>query len=277
MINNYLPILRHVTTLMFLCSFSSAVQATWSIVAVDETTGGVGLAAATCGLGVHFVAAISPGIGVVAAQGATSFKGRDNAIEWMEDGDVATDILSRLQDEAFYDGWFDQDVGDVQYGVATLTRGTDAGFVDGADLEHWSGGIATESFSVQGNTLRSADVVRAAAGVMQTRRDGNCLLTLGERLLRALEAGRDAGGDNRCPLEMPAYSAVMLLSAGESVSDNDLASEMRLVTPKEIGIPRAIYHGIFPYEPDAETPEPIGHLRELFSANGGQECQQTSR
>lgn len=273
MISIQRPIYRRTITLLFLFSFSSAAQATWSIVAVDETTGEVGMAAATCGLGVHFIASISPGNGVVAAQGATSFKGRDMAIEWMYAGDVASDILSRLQDEEFYDGWFDRDVDDIQYGVATLSGGTGAGFIDGANLEQWSGGFSTDAFSVQGNTLRSADVVRVAADAMQRKSDGSCSLTLGERLLRGLEAGRDAGGDNRCPLDRPANSAVMLLSKGEATANSADSTNLRLVTPKEIGIPQAIYHGIFPYKPEVDTPEPIAHLRTLFSASGGRVCR----
>lgn len=258
---------------LLLLSGSPKAEATWSIVAVDETTGEVGLAAATCGVGVHFIAAASRGAGVVAAQGATSFKGRDMAIEWMSNGGTAKDILLQLSDATFYDGWFDRDVADIQYGIATLTGGPDAGFVDGARLVPWSGGIAEQAYSVQGNTLRSSDVVAAAAMAMRTEHEDSCDLSLGERLLRALEAGRDAGGDNRCPLTMPAYSAVLLISRSESAGGVEDSAVLRLVAPKEIGFAGAIYHGIFPYEPDTDTPEPVAQLREMYEATGALRCR----
>ena len=43
------------------------VAATWSIVAVDETTGEVGAAAATCTVGVELILGLVPGRGVVVA------------------------------------------------------------------------------------------------------------------------------------------------------------------------------------------------------------------
>lgn len=240
-------------------------NATWSIVAVDPETGEVGLAAATCNSGVQFIAAVTPGAGIVAAQAATSFKGRDAALEWMEEGVPADEILTRLGNPDFYDGWFDTGSPDLQYGVATLTNGPQAGHVGGDAIWSWSGGIAGTNYSVQGNTLRGEEVVNAAAAAFEFHDENMCQPTLGERLLRALEAGRDAGGDNRCPLEWPAYSAILIVA--------DLESELRLVAPKEIGMLRALYYQISPYSPDEDSIEPVKHLRQKYDAAGGKRCQ----
>ena len=74
------------------------MEAAWSIVTVDPVTAEVGLAGATCNLGIHFTAAASPGVGVVSAIAETSFKGRNQAFEWMEAGIDAEEILKRLSD-----------------------------------------------------------------------------------------------------------------------------------------------------------------------------------
>ena len=226
-----------------------ATHATWSIVAVDPESGEAGLAAATCGLGVHFIAAALPGAGVVAAQAATSFKGRDQAREWMEEGVGAEEILERLSSPSFYNGWFDTDFSELQYGVATLSGYPEAGHISGNNLIPWSGGVTGMNFSVQGNTLRGENVVTAAASAFEEHEEGACHLAIGERLLRALEAGRDAGGDSRCPAEEPAHSAILLVVSTPDHDENRLENTLRIITPMEIGFARGIYHSLFPYEP----------------------------
>ena len=222
------------------------------------------MAGATCGIGVGFIAESVPGVGVVAAQAATSFKGRDAAKVWMEEGLGATEILDRLNDPDFYDGWFDPAFEDLQYGVATLVDGPDAGFVDGGNIPEWSGGVAGENFAVQGNTLRSEHVVRAAARAFR-QSDDACDLTLGERLIRALEAGRDAGGDNRCPEDFPAYSAVLLVG--------DESRQLRIDTPMKPGLVRGIFYQVFEYAPEEGATEPIALLRQRYAEAGGQACR----
>ena len=260
------------TWLFFEIGFLSIAGATWSIVAVDPETGEAGLAAATCGLGINFIAESVPGAGVVAAQAATSFKGRDHAKEWMIEGIGAQEILRRLGDDDFYDGWFDADFADLQYGVATLHGVPQAGFVAGDQLPSWFGGIAGKDFSVQGNTLRGEQVVQAAANSFQVLDIDGCRRSLGERLLRALEAGRDAGGDARCAINRPAQSAMLLIVRNTGT----LASTLRLVTPFEVGLVRGIYHSVIPFEPGKGNPGPIQQLRNQFEATGSVQCKVTN-
>jgi uncharacterized Ntn-hydrolase superfamily protein len=253
--------------------FSVSAHATWSIVAVDPETGEVGLGAATCSLGVHFIADAVPGTGVVVAQAATSFKGRNQARDWMKEGIGANEILNRLSDPTFYDGWFDPDFDDLQYGVATLSDGSQVGFTGGDNLIPWFGGTTGATYSVQGNILRGKNVVIATASAFEKREDGNCRLTIGERLLRALEAGRDAGGDKRCPAGRPAHSAILLIARMLENDGEGSATMVRHVTPKEISLARGIYHSLFPYHPDENAEEPVTHLRRKYEASGGRRCQ----
>lgn len=263
--------------LILLLSFlmSLDAHATWSIVAVDPETHEVGLAAATCNPGVQFIAGAVPGAGVVVAQAESSFKGRDQAGDWITEGIGAEKILQRLSNPAFYNGWFDTKFPGLQYGVATLTGGPEAGYTGGDNLIPWFGGTSGTTYSVQGNTLRGEDVITDAALAFEKRQDGTCRLTLGERLLRALEAGRNAGGDKRCPLDKPALSAILITEPlpADDESNEGLADSLRLVTPQEISLLRAAYYLVVPYRADKNATEPVKQLREKFDAAGGESCR----
>ena len=63
----------------------------------------------------------------------------------------------------------------------------------GADCVEWAGHHVGDDFTVAGNMLAGPDVVGSMAAAFEAS-DG---LELSERLLRALEAGQDAGGDKR--------------------------------------------------------------------------------
>lgn len=246
--------------------------ATWSIVAVDPETRQVGLVAATCNSAIQFIAEAAPGAGVVAAQAETSFKGRDKARDWMTEGAGADEVLKRLSDPALYDGWFGSKFPDLQYGVATLGGANGkpaAGFVGGDNLVSWSGGKAGETWSVQGNTLRGETTIAAAAAAFEIEADDTCRFTLAERLLRALEAGRDAGGDKRCPVGAPAQSAILLLAK----SDDGENPAFHLVAPRKISLARATWRMLMGREPGPDAREPVAHLREKYVKAGGGSCR----
>ena len=253
-------------------------HATWSIVAVDPKTREVGLAAATCNLNIQFIAAVVPGAGVVAAQAGTSFKGRDQAVEWMADGVGAQAILQRLSDAEFYGGWFYTQFPDLQYGVATLIDGPEAGYVGGDDLVPWHGGKSGPTYSVQGNMLRGEDVVAEAERAFGVESLSACRLTLGDRLLRALEAGRDAGGDVRCSRVRPAQSAMLATARAPDLSGTkeEVGPSLRIVIPRETTLLHAAYSQIFPDVPDEDAAEPVQALREKFEKLGGRRCRAPS-
>lgn len=262
--------LSKLLALMFVCAITQPSLATWSIVAVDPETGQVGLAAATCGPLLQFIAATVPGQGVVAAQAETSLVGRDHAIQMMQTGANANLILKALENPKLYGGWFTAKFPTLQYGVATLDPEPDAGHISGADIPDWYGGVASSTYSVQGNTLRSESVVTAAAATFAIEHDGACQLTLEERLLRSLESGRDAGGDTRCPFEKPAITAMLM------VSHEDLSHEngtLKVVVPKELGILEAMARLVNPQPPGNDHAEPVQALRQKLEIAGMKRCK----
>ncbi|HET6473209.1 MAG TPA: DUF1028 domain-containing protein [Pseudomonadales bacterium] len=261
---------------MALALFAATAQATFTIVAVDPTSGAVGFAGATCGIGIEFVPAVVPDRGVVAAQAETSFIGRDAARDWIAHGDSASAVLGRLADpnlyrQAFYQRWFASQLPDLQYGVATLT-GTDAGAYSGSAIPPWSGAVQGPGYSVQGNTLRNAAVVADAARAFDVAQRDGCALSLAERLLAALEAARGAGGDSRCPAEAPDISAALIVAERGDPPD---APRLVIVAPRHFSFAEGVWLSIVGYTPKPTDPEPVAAVRAQFDARHVGACAKT--
>lgn len=174
-------------------------HATWSIAAVDPETQEVGIAGATCGPFVWGIAGVAPGAGVVAAQYDTWTAGRDLAVEALEAGDSAEEALQAVLDADEDDGW-------RQWAVVGFD-GVPAGFT-GDEVEAPALIEAGETWSAQGNTLASEEVVRATAASFASSEGG-----LAARLVAALAAGAGEGGDHRCDPEDAAKSAFVYVAA----------------------------------------------------------------
>lgn len=247
---------------VFLVLAVSPAWATWSIVAVDSETGEVGIASASCSTGVRLIAGVVPGKGVVASQASTSFLGRDTAVEMMAAGERADIILDVLDDEKFYSSPIRFGLSLLQYGVATLLPSPKAGNVTGTSVPNDWGSDHGDDFSVQGNTLRPG-VVAAMASAWRLQSTMSCKPSLGARLLRALEAGRDAGGDVRCPVEASSLAAFLVVAKPEDDADNPSIS---INTPQTFSALEQVWHIPMGYTPDPALPEPVAHLRELYDA-----------
>ena len=87
----------------------------------------------------------------------------------------------------------DSNAGRRQYGVATLAGGS-AGFT-GSQTSPANGHRTGPFLSVQGNLLEQAAVLDGIRNTYVDRPDSPLVM----RMLLALEAGQDAGGDARCP------------------------------------------------------------------------------
>lgn len=179
---------------------------TWSVVAVDPATGGVGVAVASCvetfGDG---VAALVPGRGAAATQAGFDIDNRNRVFEAIQEGLRAEEVILRVTDPMW-----DSELNRRQYGVVTMHDGlvhvagyttpSRQGTTTGEDgTPRWAGVMADASHGVssQGNTLESAEVVRAPLDAYRWE-DPAGLNALPDRLMRALEAGSVAGGDVRC-------------------------------------------------------------------------------
>lgn len=192
-----------VKVLIFLLLITGVhmLSATWSIVAVDPETGEVGSAGASYTPAVWPILGIAGGQGVVVAQAASNESGRVMAQEMIGQGKSPEDIFAIITTADF-----DKYYAHQQYGIATLKSGS--GAYTGAACTDWAGHDGTDYVSVQANIMASDHVVSdALAAFHNAERKG---LPLADRLMAALLAGSNAGGDSRAGEDtaMTAYLAV---------------------------------------------------------------------
>ena len=189
---------------------------TWTIVAADAVTGEVGVAGASCVPALHIdaVAAIVPGVGAAAVQADFTISNRDHVFQLLQEGMPAAAIIQQVSDLAY-----DRGVETRQYGVVTIRNGqADAAAFTGSANFPWAGDMqdARMGVSVQGNFLVSEAVVRNSLEAFRFKDiDGHN--TLADRLMRALEAGSEAGGDARCnngQVQQTASSAFLMVADG---------------------------------------------------------------
>jgi uncharacterized Ntn-hydrolase superfamily protein len=157
---------------------------TYSIVAVDGETGELGVAvqsrAFAAGAGVGWA---RPGVGAVATQALGERSYGPLGLELLAAGKEPAEALAALIAA-------DEDAELRQ--VAILAADGHAAAHTGSACIAAAGHITGDGFSVQGNILRSERVWEAMAERFEAERG-----SLARRLLAALEAGQEAGGDWR--------------------------------------------------------------------------------
>jgi len=158
---------------------------TFSIVARCPRTGMLGVAtsskALAAGGGVPYVRA---GVGAIASQSfANPYLGIDG-LTLLEQGLAAARALEKL---------IESDRGRELRQVAIVDHDGHTAAYTGAKCIPWAGQVEGGGYVCLGNILAGEDVVKAMARAFEFSGEEE----LPERLLRALEAGQEAGGDRR--------------------------------------------------------------------------------
>jgi len=156
---------------------------TYSIVGRDEASGELGVAVQSRAFGVGFCAWARPGIGAVATQSFTERGYGPRGLDLLAAGEAPADALARLV-ETDEQREFRQ--------VAFLAADGRTAAHTGAACIPDCGHVTREGVSAQGNMLASPAVWLAAADTFDGTEG-----SLAERLLAALDAAEDAGGDFR--------------------------------------------------------------------------------
>ena len=195
---------RVLLALVFIFAFHSTAFATWSIIALDRSTGQVIIASATCVPQAGFPgrpsrdlmdiqAVIVPGVGVAACQAGVDNTRANQMLVYQEllKGTDPVEILEMLHR--------DERIQSRQFGILDM-QGRSIGF-SGENNRfaalHVSGRVGEDIFyQVQGNILFSERVMYDAA-LAFTKVHG----TLADRVMAAMKAADDAGGDSRCTYE----------------------------------------------------------------------------
>jgi uncharacterized Ntn-hydrolase superfamily protein len=157
---------------------------TFSIVGYDPIEKEWGIAVQSKFLGVGVVVPWARvGAGAVATQSYANTAYGPKALEFMEQGKSARETLELLLNE-------DPDKEMRQVGLIDA-NGNAASFT-GKGCYDWAGGVTGSYFTAQGNILVDEKTVESMARTFAEAKG-----TLAERLLAALDAGQEAGGDRR--------------------------------------------------------------------------------
>ncbi|MFG1396270.1 DUF1028 domain-containing protein [Roseixanthobacter pseudopolyaromaticivorans] len=155
---------------------------TFTILAFCPRSGKIGLAQSTGTPAVsNRTFRIFPGRGVLTVQAGHNFYQRELAIALYEAGYGAEKILHALAAA---------DPNSDQRQTAVVNVSGDIAVRTGPKAFPWNGSRVGKTFAVAGNALVGPQVVEAMADAFEASADQE----LEERLLRAIEAGRDAGG-----------------------------------------------------------------------------------
>ena len=187
---------RFVLSIILLFALPTSAMATWSVIAVDRSTGRVVIASATCVdrddqflMGVQAV--VVPGKGVAACQAAVdgTHKNQMLVFQELQKGTDPKQIIEMLAtDPAFQSRQFG--ILDLE-GRAAGHSGLSNGYVS-QDVQGQVPGSEI-FYSIQGNILRPGSVVpNAVQAFLKT----NGALT--DRVMAAMEAADGSGGDSRC-------------------------------------------------------------------------------
>ena len=258
-----------------LLCLPATARATWSVIAVDMSTGRVVIASATCVnrddaflMGIQAV--VVPGKGVAACQAGVDNTHTNQKLVFAElqKGTAPERIIELLsQDPAFQSR---------QFGILDLSGRSagHSGLTNGYVTQDIQGRVpGTQIFySIQGNILRPGEVVPHAVAAFLGASGA-----ITDRVMAAMEAADASGGDSRCTCpEIPAGSpapaipctaktahvAYILMAErndtnGESHNDGKYAMYLTVTQP-ESGGPNAIRAG--------ENLNPVKTLRMRYDA-----------
>lgn len=161
------------------------VVATFSLVARDPETGDLGVAVASKFLAVGAVVPFAQaGVGALATQSYANPRFGPQGLALLAQGAGPEGVL-----EAFRRT--DPHLEKRQFGLVSA-RGESLTFT-GSECHPWAGGLSGEGYAAQGNLLAGGEVVEVMVETF-LREEGE---PFPERLLLALKAGEEAGGDRR--------------------------------------------------------------------------------
>lgn len=201
-----------VASSLLVLAWAGPASATWSIVAVDDASGEVGVALASCvpapvlGEPDRPLAPIVliPGRAAAVTQGQFDVSASDRIRELLEAGASPGAIVEELQEPST-----DPAAAVRQHGLVA-TGGEVAAF-SGDDLPPSAGDRQGTGVTVQGNLLVSEQVLDESLRAFEDRRQGGG--GLAPALVEGLVAGAQAGGDRRCGEQTALFAQLVVARA----------------------------------------------------------------
>jgi len=168
------------------------LAATYSIVAIDQQTGEMGI-----GVQSHFFAVGSavpwliPGVGAIATQSLVNRQYGPDGLDLLQQNTQPKDVIDQLTGK---------DEGRDYRQAAVLSADGSVAAYTGAKCIREAAHIIGEGFSVQANMMAHTGVCEAMAAAFQTKTQADSVQarpSLARRLLNALQAAESLGGDIR--------------------------------------------------------------------------------
>jgi len=227
-----------------IMSFQSWAQDTFSIVAIDSTTGEVGSAGASCVdlsrtslSNDDFLGVLFPGKGAINSQAAYIPANQNNATDQMNLGKSPSEIIQWLVDNDV------QNRPEIrQYGIVAMVDGSpNAAAHTGSETQAHTGHRLGIYYSIQGNILKGPEVLDSMElGFLNQKGDLAC------RLMAAMEGANMVGADSRCA----------------SNGTSSLFAFLKVAKPNDaFGSPSFL---ISVRTKDGDRIEPVDSLRKLF-------------
>jgi uncharacterized Ntn-hydrolase superfamily protein len=217
---------------------------TFSIVATDGSAWGVAVASKFLGVGAA-VPAAAVNVGAIATQSWANLAYRPDGLAMLRAGKSAQETLDALT--AADDKREERQAGivDADGRAATFT---------GSGCNAWAGGVTGDGYAIQGNILVGPDVV---ADMERAWRTSDTDAPLTRRLLAALQAGDDAGGDKR---GRQSAALIVVTEAGGYGGGSDVFADLRVddhVQPVTELARLLDLHDIYFGKPDPDTALPL--------------------
>ncbi|MGM9511604.1 DUF1028 domain-containing protein [Larkinella sp. GY13] len=190
--------------------------ATWSIIIVNPKTGEIGIAGASCTHNCSGIGKIIPGQGAIIVQAMSNVDARRKGAQMIQAGHTPQQIIQALQDPAFMPE-------EQQFAVVTLQQLAEPRTYTGTATSPSGGSLTATGIAIQGNTLAHQDVLSAVMQVVVEAQTQD--LPMAEILMRALEAGSEAGGDKRCGEQRAACAFIRMVSSSEMPNKSSLFLE----------------------------------------------------
>ncbi|MEV0715608.1 DUF1028 domain-containing protein [Asanoa sp. NPDC050611] len=187
---------------------------TFSIVArsADGHSHGIAVASKFLAVGAAVPAAEAE-TGAVATQSYANLAYRPQGLALLRTGVDAAGVVAGLTAA---------DVGRTQRQVGVVGATGDGATYTGADCHDWAGGVAGDGFAIQGNILVGPEVVTA---MHEAWLASDPAAPLARRLLAALRAGDEAGGDKRGRQS----AALLVVARGEGYGGtSDVVADLRV-------------------------------------------------
>jgi uncharacterized Ntn-hydrolase superfamily protein len=222
---------------------------TFSIVATDGSAWGVAVASKFLGVGAA-VPAAAVNVGAIATQSWANLAYRPDGLAMLRDGKTAQETLDALTTADDLREERQAGIVDANGGAATYS---------GSGCHAWAGGVTGSAaghggYAIQGNILVGPEVVEA---MERAWRDGEADAPLTRRLLAALSAGDNAGGDRR---GRQSAALLVVTEAGGYGGGSDVFADLRVDDHEQPvrELARLLdLHDIYFGKPDPETALPL--------------------